>query len=122
MMRGDGRGGVLIRLRHILGGLRRGDVLHNDFELRILRAQWFQDPLDKHGFAVKNINLAIRDFAMHQQRQTQGLHFFQRPRAVRQVGHTRIRVGGSARWIEFHRFNPTVINRVLNVLRRGFVG
>ena len=122
MMRGQGCGDAVLGGGDVLRRLRGGDVLHDDFELRITRAQWNQHAVNEYGFAVKNVNLGVGHFAMYQQRHTEFLHFIQCCVAVRQIGHARVGIGGCACGVEFDCFDQSFFMRGLDVLRRGAVG
>ena len=71
---GDGGRGEAVRLGHVLGGLTGGDVLENNFQLGEIAAQRDELGVDKHGFAVKQINIGRGDFAVHQQQHARALH------------------------------------------------
>ena len=101
----DGGGRKRASLGDILRRLFRGDVFKNDFQLRKVLAQRNQLGFDKDRFAVKQINLAVCDFAVNQQRHASALHRFERAIRFAQIGHACVAVGGCASGIEFERDN-----------------
>ena len=90
--------------------------------MRVLRTQRFEHTFNEHRFAVKNINLRVGHLTVYQQGQTQVLHSFQRPCAMCQIGDPCIGVGGRTCGVELDCLNPTIIDRILNVLRAGVIG
>ncbi len=74
MMRRNRRcniGGACLNKR---GGVRSCDMLEHNFQLRKISHNINKDALDKHGFAIKDINVGVRHLAMHQQRHADALH------------------------------------------------
>ena len=76
MLRRNRCGGACARLRHILGGFARGDVLHHNFQLGHGLPQRLQHALDEHRFAIEDVDLRIRHLAVHQQGYAVALHGF----------------------------------------------
>ena len=98
---------VSTRLRHILRRLFCGDVLEHDFEFREITAQRNKLLLDEHRLAIKQINLAAGDLAMHEQQDAFALHRLQGFVGLAQIGHARIAVGGRACGIELERHHAS---------------
>ena len=77
MMRRDGCGQPLRsgpnKLRRVLGR----DMLKYDFKPREIHHERCQDLINEHGFPVKNIDVIICDFAVHQKRHADFLHGFE---------------------------------------------
>ena len=57
VVRSDGRRGECIRITYIMRSLACSDVLKHDFELREVAPQRDQLGVDKHCFAVKQVNV-----------------------------------------------------------------
>jgi hypothetical protein len=62
---GNGGGYCGRCLLHKRGGIGGGDVLQYHPELGNTLHQWHQDGVEKHFFAVKNIDITMGDFAMN---------------------------------------------------------
>ena len=91
--------------------LGRGDMLEDDPELRKVAGEAAQNAVDIDGFAIEDVDLRVRDFAMDQQRHADPLHRLQRRRKRGDVGHAMRRIGRGIGGIEFAggehaRFEP----------------
>ena len=81
-MRGDGRRHVGARDLDVLHGVARGDVLEHDFELREALDQRAERLLEECLFAVEDIDRRVGGLAVHQERQPDFLHSFERVEAA----------------------------------------
>ncbi len=75
---------------NIVNRLARRDMFQHDLQIWQAIHQGFQHPLNKDGFAVKNINRWIRDFPMDQQGHPDFCHPFQRRIHLADIAHTGI--------------------------------
>ena len=86
MVRGDGCCQRLTRCRHEIHGILGGDVLKHNLQRRLVFHQRRQHLINKHRFAIKNINFRRHHFAVDQKWHTDFLHPLQNTREVRNVG------------------------------------
>ena len=100
MVGGNGGCGEAVAVCHVLGGFPRSDVLKDDLELRKVFAQRDKLRVDKHGFAVKQVDIATGHLTVHQEQQAGLLHGFQRFVGLAQVGDPGVAVGGGTGGVE----------------------
>ena len=100
MLGRDGRAHETVGLGHVLRGFARGDVLEHDLEFGEIAAQRNQLLVDEGRLAVEQVDLAARDFTVHQQQQAGALHGFERRIGLAHVGHAGIAVGRRTRGIQ----------------------
>jgi hypothetical protein len=118
---GDRRRGERARALDVLRRLAGGDVLKNDFQTRKVATQGDQMLINKCGLAVKQVNITVRDFTVHQQRHAGALHGFQRGIGFAQISDPRIAIGGRTRRIELHGRHTGVFG-ACNFVRRQVIG
>ena len=97
---GEGGGGEVVGIAHVLGSFARGDVLKHNFQRGEVAAQRDELLVDEGGFAVEQIDVGAGDLTMHQQQHVGALHGFQRLVDLAQVGHACVAVGGGTGGIE----------------------
>ena len=78
VMSGDGRRQIAAcigaNIVYRIGGC---DMFHDHAKLRYAFAKRVKHPLDEHGFAIKNVDVRIGDFAVHAQGQADLRHALQ---------------------------------------------
>ncbi len=80
--------------------LCRRDMFKDDFEIRELRHQRHQTTLDKHRFAIKDIDARIGNFAVDEERHPDPLHCLQCGRNKRNFTDAVSRIGRRMRGVE----------------------
>ena len=105
VMRGDGGGHVGRRGADEIDGVAGGDVFQHHAQGRKFFTQRQQVTLDEDALAIEDVDRRIGDLAVHQQRQLMFLHRLQHGIDVRQIAHTRLRIGGGAGRVILHREN-----------------
>ena len=101
MLRGYGGGQIVARCAHQRGGFGGGDVLEHGFQFGQLAHHRLQHALDKHGFAVENIDSGVGYFAVHQKAHVLLGNFFEHRHEFEQIADAGIGIGGGAGGIEF---------------------
>ena len=122
VMHRDGRCDTRLRFKNKIDRIGRGNVLENDLEFGKALDQGCKNPVDKRFFAVKDINRAVCDFAVHQQRQACMLHFFQRSIAFANIGYAFVGIGCCPGRVEFHALDKAAFVRRPDLLGRCVVG
>ena len=122
MMRGDGSADVGRTLFDKLHGIVGGDVFEHDPQLRVAFSQREQHPIDKHLFPIKNIDVAVSDFTVYQQRHAGFRELFHDGISARDVSDPVIGIGSGTGRIIFYRVDQTAGFRLHDVTRCGVVG
>ena len=121
VLRRNGRSYIIACFQYQSGCFGSSDVFKHNFKIRHLRQNRLHHALDKGGFAVKNINFRIGDFAVNQEQNALFRHFFQHRNQFEQVGHAGIGIGGRARRIEFKSHDTGSLG-FAHKFRSGIVG
>ena len=66
MLRSDGGSQPFISVTDIVGSIFGGDVLKNDFQRSQALAQRFHHAFNKARFTIKNVDICMCHFTMHQ--------------------------------------------------------
>ncbi len=122
VVRRDGGSDVALGLAYVIGCVAGGDVLEHDAQGRQRLAQRLQDTFDEDSLAVKQVDVAISDFAMNQQRQTQFLHHLQRAHAALEVGDAGVGVGGGAGRIQLDTVYDAALDSAPDLVWAGVIG
>ena len=77
MLGRDRRGDVWPARAHEVNGIGSGDMLEHDLQRRKVVNKTGQCAFDKHGLAVKNVDVMVGDFAVDEQRHADPLHGFE---------------------------------------------
>jgi hypothetical protein len=121
VVRGDGGGGEPAGVAHILRGLFRRHVFHDDLQLGEVAAQRNELLVDEDGFAVEQVDFGGGDLAVHQQQHASTLHGLKRLVCLAQVGHAGIAVGGRAGRVELQGHHAGLL-RARDLVGRQVVG
>ena len=122
MVRGDGRGDIRAAgfdERHGFGG---GDMFENDLQRRIIADQPGQGAFDEHRLAIENIDMAVGDFTMDQQRHPDPLHGVQRIADLRDIGDAMRRIGGGMGGIQLGSSEHAVRMAALQFIASDAIG
>ncbi|MNB88513.1 hypothetical protein D3C75_355290 [compost metagenome] len=122
VLRGDGGGQALIAVPYVVSRIFGGDVFKHHFQPRQTLAQWLHHAVDKTRFAVKNIDLRMGHFAMHQQRHSPFFHALQYRHNCIDTGHAVAGVGCCVGGIEFSGGEYAFVKAALNLIRIESVG
>lgn len=132
MLRRYGAGHVGTAVENELHALLRGDVLHDDLQIREVRVQGLQGRFHKRGFAIENVDGGIGRLAVDAQRHVQFRHFAlqvtecehgnQHGIHVMDVRHSLIAVRGSTRRVVLARIHNAAFTRLDNLFRRCAIG
>ena len=99
----NGRSQKFVTIAYVFGSIFGGDMLEHHFQRGQTLTQRFHHRFNKACFAIENIDICMRDFAVHQQWHTQFFHPLQHRHDGVNRGYTMRRVGGGIGWIEFCR-------------------
>ena len=113
----NGGGDKIVAVTHVLCRVFGGDMLEDHLQRRQALAQRLHHGLDKTGFAVEDINLGMRYFAVNQQRHTQFLHAFQHRHNGINAGDAVAGVGGGIRRVEFRCRKDAFVKPALHFVR-----
>ncbi len=122
VVRGDRRGDVLGRARDEERRLARGDMLEHQAQLREAAHERHEDRLDERLLAVEDVDLRIRHFAVHQERDAVRGHRLEHRVAAADVRHARIGIRRGARGVVLHRLHEARRLRLRDLVGRGVVG
>ncbi len=100
----------------------RVDVFQHHAQLRKALAQWLQDAVDEDLFAVEDVDVGMRDFAMHQQRHAGFAHGFQHAVDLVDGGHALRGVRGGTGRIQFDCDDLAAGLGLADFIRRSLVG
>ena len=108
-----------ILCRGVVDGVCGRYVFHHHTQTRRTAPDRGEHAVDENGFAVENVDIGIRDFAVHAKWQPNFRHAFEHAPNLVKIAHATCRVGCSARGIKLYRIHQTCFVGGRDIVRIG---